>query len=92
MCAPRPWLSLSSAHLGVRRVTIDTPNGTFWFDPINFLGMDLSSRGIYEPGMLKTIAKYLPPGGTFIDIGANEGYFRPVAVLSGLTRQSGLTA
>src|SRR5262245_34046562 len=31
--------------------------------------------GTYEPELIKLLPMYLPPGGTFLDIGANVGVF-----------------
>jgi FkbM family methyltransferase len=75
---PAQFAALLKRAFGVRRVRIDTPRGRFWVDPLNYLGVDLCTRGVYDEGMSQTIAKYLPPGGSFVDAGANEGYFTVV--------------
>jgi FkbM family methyltransferase len=36
-------------------------------------------NGIYEPEMIAIMRRFLPPGGTFVDIGANVGIFSVVA-------------
>ena len=41
----------------------------------------------YEPSMRAVLGKYLEPGGVFIDMGANEGYFTVLA--SGLVGPQG---
>jgi len=61
--------------LGVKRVPLSTDHGSFWIDPVSLLGIALSKRGVHEDGMVKTLQSYLKPGGTFVDLGANEGYF-----------------
>ncbi len=72
---PAPIAALLKRALGIRRTVIDTPHGKFWIDPITILGSDLSNCGVYEKGMVRTLEKFLPKAGTFIDAGANEGYF-----------------
>lgn len=61
--------------LGVKRLAAETPQGTFWVDPVSVLGITLTNEGIYESGMIKTLKKFLHPGCCFVDLGANEGYF-----------------
>ncbi|HVW19741.1 MAG TPA: FkbM family methyltransferase [Opitutaceae bacterium] len=61
--------------LGVRRREADTVAGRFWVDPASYLGLTLLEHGAYEPEMMATVERYLQPGDTFVDLGANEGYF-----------------
>ena len=61
--------------LGVKRVTLPTARGTFWIDPVSLLGIALTNQGEHEHGMVQTLEKFLKPGDTFVDLGANEGYF-----------------
>jgi FkbM family methyltransferase len=72
---PAPLASLLKRVLGVGRTVVNTANGRFWVDPISNLGTALSRYGSYESGMQKVLEKYLSPGATFLDLGANEGYF-----------------
>jgi FkbM family methyltransferase len=72
---PAPLASLLKRGLGIGRTVVNTPNGRFWVDPISNLGTALSRYGSYESGMQKVLEKYLSPGATFFDLGANEGYF-----------------
>jgi FkbM family methyltransferase len=65
--------------LGVGRTVVSTPHGRFWIDPLSHLGFELSERGHYEDAMRRTLEKYLRPGSTFVDVGANEGYFTVIA-------------
>lgn len=65
--------------LGVKRVPLGTDHGTFWIDPVSLLGIALSRRGVHEDGMVKTLQTLLKPGDTFVDLGANEGYFSVIA-------------
>lgn len=61
--------------LGVKRQLIKTPQGSFWIDPVSLLGIALTKYGIHEEDMVKTQEEYLRPECTFVDLGANEGYF-----------------
>jgi FkbM family methyltransferase len=72
---PAILASLVKRMLGVERTVVDTPNGRFWIDPVSNLGTALSRHGSYESGMLKVLETFLCPGSTFVDLGANEGYF-----------------
>jgi FkbM family methyltransferase len=72
---PAPLASFLKRVLGNSRTVVATPQGKFLIDPISNLGVQLSRNGFYEPGMRKTIEMFLTPGATFVDLGANEGYF-----------------
>ncbi len=61
--------------LRVKRVTVPTAHGTFWIDPVSLLGIALTNQGEHEHGMVQTLEKFLKSGDTFVDLGANEGYF-----------------
>ena len=61
--------------LGVKREVIATAQGRFWIDPVSFLGIALSRNDSFEDFMIATLVQHLKPGGTFVDLGANEGYF-----------------
>ena len=64
--------------LRIRRREIVTIEGKFWVDPASYTGLELAESGCYERGTLQVIHRILRPGDTFIDIGANEGYFTVV--------------
>ena len=61
--------------LGVRRKAVKVSEGSFWVDPVSQFAINLVSSHGYEPEMGETLQRYLQPGGTFVDIGANEGFF-----------------
>ena len=61
--------------LRVHRIETATAEGVFWLDPASYIGLTLLEQGIYEPEMLKVVKHFLKPGDTFVDLGANEGYF-----------------
>jgi FkbM family methyltransferase len=51
-----------------------TTQGRFLVSPVSHLGHRLAI-GEYEPAMTAVLKRCLKPGGVFIDLGANEGYF-----------------
>src|SRR4030081_1913660 len=57
-----------------RRREISFGDYTFHCDPVSDLGSRLL-RGTYEDDMTQVLNKYLRPGGVFLDLGANEGFF-----------------
>lgn len=61
--------------LRIRRFPHPTPHGTFWVDPASYIGLTLLEDGEYEPSMRVILETALKPGDTFVDLGANEGYF-----------------
>src|SRR4051812_38970298 len=75
---PAPVASALKRLLRVRRRAVTTPEGTFWIDPVSNLGLELL-RGRYEPSLTEVVRRYLRPGGVFVDVGANEGYFSAIA-------------
>ena len=78
---PAPLAAFLKRALRLRRRVIETPRGDFWIDPVSILGRRLCRQGTFEDGMFDVIAKYLPPGGAFFDLGANEGYFTVIGAL-----------
>lgn len=72
---PSTLAALLKSLLGVRRVPLETPQGVFFIDPVSVMGAALSQQGVYERGMIQTLEQCLTAGGTFVDLGANEGYF-----------------
>ncbi|MDX2151186.1 MAG: FkbM family methyltransferase [Bryobacteraceae bacterium] len=76
---PAP-LAASVAHLlrVNRRRLHQTPYGRFFINPVSDFGSRILA-GDYEPEMRRVLELYLKPGMTFIDLGANEGYFSVLA-------------
>jgi FkbM family methyltransferase len=72
---PAPLAAFLKRLLGVKRVVIETSQGHFFVDPVSVLAQTLVKEGCYEDGMANTLKQYLHPGSTFVDLGANEGYF-----------------
>ncbi|GIV28932.1 MAG: hypothetical protein KatS3mg027_2746 [Bacteroidia bacterium] len=72
----------------IKRQRISLLDGRIYeIDPISNLGLHLIKHGYYEAEMTEQIKKLLGKGDTFIDIGANEGYFSILA--SKLVSESG---
>src|SRR5437867_4039784 len=64
--------------IDIRRMVVRTQVGSFLVDPISNLGDALIRQGLYEPGMVETLKRFLSPGSVFVDVGANEGFFSVV--------------
>ncbi|MCX6924886.1 MAG: FkbM family methyltransferase [Verrucomicrobia bacterium] len=65
--------------LRVRRRVVQTEDGKFFIDPVSIFASGLLSKDGYEPDMVNTLRSILRVGDTFLDIGANEGYFSIMA-------------
>lgn len=62
-----------------RRKPFPTPHGLFAVSPVSIFGGCLLEKGEYEPQVIAVLRKYLHSGNTFVDLGANEGYFSVIA-------------
>src|SRR2546423_2566376 len=67
------------ARVVCQREAIPTAEGTFWLDPSTNLGCVLIRNDIFEPSTVAALQENLGPGQTFVDLGANEGYFSVIA-------------
>lgn len=65
--------------LGIKRKEYLIGENKWWLDPASNFGSRLISEGVYETDTLEKIQAGLKPGNTFIDLGANEGYFSILA-------------
>jgi FkbM family methyltransferase len=72
---PAPVAAMLKRLLGVQRIQVKTAQGVFKVDPVSLMGIALTHEESYEEGMTATLAAFLRDGSTFIDLGANEGYF-----------------
>lgn len=70
------WLK---RQLNVERQVLRTRCGRFFVDPVSAFAALLLRDGEYEPEMRHTLEHFLRPAATFVDVGANEGYFSVVA-------------
>jgi len=63
----------------IKREIINLKTGTFYIDRISNFGSQLKLKGEYESDLKNSIEDILNEGDTFIDLGANEGYFSIIA-------------
>lgn len=71
---------LAKRCLGISRRYVRATSGhLFWADPVSVFGLDLLRTGVYERILTELLAATLGPGDTFVDVGANEGYFSVLA-------------
>ena len=63
-----------------RRTIVSGSEGlSYYVDPLNHLGHLLVSDGQYEPETESYLRRLLQAGDSFLDVGANEGYFSVLA-------------
>jgi len=62
-----------------KRVIVRARELTLSLDPLSNFGGTLLSRGDYEPELTDVVSQLLKPGQTFVDVGANEGWYSLVA-------------
>jgi FkbM family methyltransferase len=65
--------------LRLKRRVVPFSRGTFFIDPCSHFGLTLLREGAYEDELTAIFEANLRPGGVFVDVGANEGYFSVVA-------------
>jgi FkbM family methyltransferase len=76
---PAPVASFLAAVLRLnKRRLVRSKHATLFIDPVSNFGAAIL-KGEYEPKMREVLRRYLSPGGVFIDLGANEGYFSVLA-------------
>jgi len=78
--------SLAERVRAVRYARLDRAKAITWLEdlevqihPNDDLSRALYISGLYEPSTLMAMRRLLPPGGRFIDIGANAGLFAMIA-------------
>jgi FkbM family methyltransferase len=76
---PAPFSAFLKSLLRVGRREFTAREGRFWVDPASYQGLRILRTGEYEPDMANVLKTWLRPGDTFIDLGANEGYFSVLA-------------
>lgn len=76
---PTELAVLMTKALGIKRRPFEAQHGTFYIDPVSNFGFRLFKDGIYEPETITILEDVLEPGDTFVDLGANEGYFSVLA-------------
>ncbi|MEM6883635.1 MAG: FkbM family methyltransferase [Verrucomicrobiota bacterium] len=76
---PAPLGAFLKRILCIRRFVFESKEGKFFVDPASNFGLRLIENGEYEPGTTRQLHQLLKPGGVFIDLGANEGYYSIIA-------------
>lgn len=62
-----------------QRGIVETEGLRIFIDPTTHLGNEILETGTYEPETVRLFRENLRPGDTFLDIGANEGFFSSLA-------------
>ncbi|CAN5374233.1 hypothetical protein BH09BAC3_BH09BAC3_13050 [soil metagenome] len=65
--------------LFIKRRDFAINQNVFFLDPVSDLGIRLLATNTYEPEIEQLILSTLKEGDTFVDLGANEGYFSVLA-------------
>ena len=65
--------------LRVRRLETDVQGIRMWVDPASNFGKRVLREGNYEADLTGAFRKMLQPGQSFVDVGANEGWFSMLA-------------
>lgn len=61
-------------------VLVELPGFALWVDEADrVVGRTLREQGVWEPFVTRALEKLLMPGDTFVDVGANVGYFTLLA-------------
>lgn len=61
--------------LAIRRSEHEIGEFKLWVDPASNFGKRVLDAGNYEPEVTGMLREVLKPGDTFVDVGANEGWF-----------------
>jgi FkbM family methyltransferase len=65
--------------LRVKRIEADAQGIKLWVDPASNFGKRILREGNYEAELTSAFRELLSPGQTFVDVGANEGWFSMLA-------------
>lgn len=76
---PTELAALMTRALGIKRRRFESAHGVFDIDPVSNFGFRLLKDGVYEPETIEVLEACLGAGDTFVDLGANEGYFSVLA-------------
>lgn len=63
----------------INRTVVETNYGRFYVDPVSNFGNAIVSDHAYEEEVIESLEGILQPGDTFVDLGANEGFFSILA-------------
>jgi FkbM family methyltransferase len=76
---PLEWALFLKWLLRVRRVDTEAQGMRFAVDPASNFGLRVLKHGNYEAELTHVLRDLLFPGNTFVDVGANEGWFSVLA-------------
>jgi FkbM family methyltransferase len=65
--------------LRVKRMEVDVQGMKLWVDPASNFGKRILGENNYEAELTLAFRELLEPGQTFVDVGANEGWFSMLA-------------
>jgi ribosomal protein L11 methylase PrmA len=65
--------------LRVQRLETEVQGIKLWVDPASNFGKRVLREGNYEADLTSAFGELLQPGQTFVDVGANEGWFSMLA-------------
>ena len=63
----------------INRSVVETDYGRFYVDPVSNFGNAIMSSHAYEEEVIESLEGILKIGDTFVDLGANEGFFSIMA-------------
>jgi FkbM family methyltransferase len=71
---------VARAFASTRQHAVNIPDcGTMYLNKIDLVNLYLYYYGTWEPGLSRIAAQALRPGDTFVDVGANIGYYTLLA-------------
>lgn len=76
---PLEWALFLKWLLGVKRVETEVQGMSLAVDPASNFGLRVLKHGNYEAELTNALRGLLSAGNTFIDVGANEGWFSVLA-------------
>jgi len=77
---PAQLADLAKKLCQIDRVEVQALSGArFWIDPVSVFGLAMLENHEYEKPLTTAVTTLLNPGDSFVDVGANEGYFSVLA-------------
>jgi len=77
---PAQLADLAKKLCQINRVEVQALSGAkFWIDPVSIFGLSMLKNREFEAPLTCAMLTLLRPGDSFVDVGANEGYFSVLA-------------